>query len=133
MNALLIAVSMGSAAAAGITGYVVYRMRNKNKNARQKRAQIQRRLDGMERKRKLAVAELNKLLGAKLSDLAYSNGGTGALHAAQQIAEEVFYDWLNHNFGLFYCAMADSHIRITGVRNGFFQYELPDQLKQYKG
>lgn len=133
MSALLIAVSMGSAAAAGFTGYVGYRFRGRDKSLRQKRAQMQKRFDGQERKRKQAVAELNKLLNARLSDLAFSNGGTGATIAAQHLAEEVFYEWLNHNFGLFNCAMADSHIRITGVRNGFFKYELPDQLKQYKG
>lgn len=132
MNALLIAASMGSAVAAGVTGYIAYRVHDKNKEVRQKQAQIKRRLDAAERKRVQAVDELRKLLHARLADLAFSTGGSGATIVAQKIAEEVFYDWLNHNFGLFYCAVGDSHIRITGMRNGFFQYELPEQLNQYK-
>lgn len=131
MNALMIAVSMGSATAAGITGYIVYRVRNKNKSVRQHQAQLRKRMDGIERKRKKAVEELQQLLRNGLTDLAYSNGGSDATYAAQGIAEAVFYDWLNHNFGLFQYAMADTHIRITGFFKGQFTYELPDQLNQY--
>jgi len=133
MNALLIAASMGSAVAAGVTGYIVYRVRDKNKHFRQRQTQIKKRLDAADRKRVQAVDELQKLLHARLSDLAFSNGGSGATIVAQKVAEDVFYDWLNHNFGLFYHAVADSHIRITGMKNGFFQYELPEQLNQYRG
>lgn len=133
MSALLIAVSMGGAAAAGITGFVGYRLRQKNKNFRYRQSQIQSRIDKTEQKKAQAVRELQLALRGKLSELAFRNGGQGAEYVAQRVAEDVFYEWLNHNFGLFHCAMADSHIRITGVKNGHFQYELPEQLKQYKG
>lgn len=133
MDALLSTVCMGSAVVVGTISYTVARLRNKNKDERQKRKQVKHRLDAMDRKRVQAVDELKKTLNNKLADLRHNVKGQLAMIAAQRIAEDVFYEWLNHNYGLFNCSMGDCHIRITGTHNGFFQYDLPDQLTHYKG
>jgi hypothetical protein len=131
MGALEMFIGLGSASVTCLACMVAYRARQKKKRNYHYQYQIQVKRDGLHQKRKKAVKELQMLLRAALTDLAYSNGGQGATYAAQGIAEAVFYDWLNHNFSLFYCAAADSYIRITGTHKGQFTYELPDQLNQY--
>ncbi|YP_009212956.1 hypothetical protein AVU38_gp107 [Ralstonia phage RSL2] len=110
-----------------------YRHKQNNKQVRYNTAKFVVLADNQDKKRVKAVQELNKTLRHKLDTFAFEGRGMGAMIVAQRIAEEVFYEWLNHNFSLFYCAMADSKIEIYGTHNGFFQYRLPQQLEQYKG
>ncbi|BDD79398.1 hypothetical protein [Burkholderia phage FLC8] len=130
-------VGMSGAIAAVVSGIMAYRHKQNNKRARFKDYKFVVVADTGERKRRDAIRELNKTLRHKLDSYRMENpdvtGNMTGMMVAQRIAEEVFYEWLNHNFGLFYCAMADSKIEITGSHNGFFQYRLPQQLEQYKG
>lgn len=131
-------VGMASAIAAFVSGVMIYRHKQNKKRFRYNNYKFINVIDTEERKRKDAVRELHKTLRYKLDLFRMDNpnvtaGTSSGMIVAQRIAEEIFYEWLNHNFALFHCAMAESRIEIIGTHNGSFQYQLPHQLEQYKG
>jgi hypothetical protein len=131
MSALWMTVGIVSPAAAVICGMGLLRQLRGNKNERQKQAQIKRRLEASDRKRKIAVSKLEYELTAALAKCSIKNYGQSALIEAQKLAEEIFFKWLAENYGLFHCAFAESRIHVE-YDNKRYYYWLPDQLQPYQ-
>lgn len=113
--------------------FYALRARRKLMSRKEKKPTL-KQLQEINRLRAGAVGSLNRELQDYLTSIPNHRRGVGVLHEAQHVAERIFYDWLNRHFNLFnFSAMAESKVRITGVKNGLLTYELPDQLNQYIG
>lgn len=113
-----------------ITGLSVLRVYIKDKDQRAQRQQVDARTTRDKAEKIRLVAELDLRLNTILIDISQRYQGLEALKLARRKVEVVYYEWLNENSGLFYAG--DEVVRISGVRNGFFNYELPSSLKQYR-
>jgi predicted type IV restriction endonuclease len=110
--------------------WLIVRSIRGSKSDREKRKQVQSRIDRDNAKRRESATELEKLLTEKLAELRPPSEGREALIEAQKALETVFYNWANNYWDLF-ALCHDSNIHITGIKNGQFIYDLPDNIKKY--
>jgi hypothetical protein len=131
MDRLQIGAALGCVAVLGITalGFKLRRMHRDLKIQIEKQRQVQYRINKSNIKKTEAVIQLQQQLDDQLKDTRYQARGLHSLLKAQKRAEDIFYVWLNEHFDMFH--IASGTIQITSVRNGFFQYELPPELKQF--
>jgi hypothetical protein len=130
MSNLHYAVSFAFATVGVVAVFVVVRTIRGSKEEREKRRQIQSRIDREEVKRRESALELEKLLTEKLKELRPPSDGRNALVEAQKALEDVFYKWAGNYWDLF-ALCHSSNIYITGIKNGEFVYDLPDNIKKY--
>ena len=132
MTGTEVAVSLGFAIVGIVTYGGVLHFYRSGKNEREKRRQVQSRIDRDDAKRAEAINVLEEDL--KRCVCGHNpNEGMISLVRAQKALEDTFKDWLNEYWDLFYnfSLLADSRIDIVGIKDGTFKYELPDALRQY--
>lgn len=130
MNHLQYAVLVGTMCVVAVGVVIVscrYYVHRRDQSV--KEAQIKYRINMDNNKKGLAVSQLERLLDDSLIDIAQRYKGVDALQRARRSVEKIYYAWLADHAHLFY--VGEPPVRITSVRNGFFQYELPDHLKQF--
>lgn len=128
MTSLQLAVVVGIAAVAVTATYGFIRTYRNGKQQRIRRRQVESRIQAQNEKKAEAVLELEGALKAKLEEFTPTKG-LEALLLAQKAVEAVYFEWLNENWHLF--SMGACNVRIAGIAKGEFEYELPDELKQY--
>lgn len=130
MNHLQFAV-VAVATVLGVVAIIAYacRIYSTRRDQSVKEAQIKYRIEKDNHTKGLAVAELEKELNESLIDIAQQYSGVEALQKARRKVEHIYYVWLSDYCHYFF--VGEPPPRITSVRNGYFQYELPDHLKQF--
>jgi predicted nucleic acid-binding Zn-ribbon protein len=130
MSNLQYAVSFAFAVVGVTAVFVIVRSIRGSRQEREKRKQVQSRIERDNVRRRESVMELDKLLSNKLAEVRPPSEGRETLTEAQKAIESVFYNWMNKYWDLFNLCH-DSGIYITGIKNGQFVYDLPDNIKKY--
>ena len=105
------------------------RMYREYQDHRIKQHQIATRVNSDNNEKFAAVQKLEAKLKCSLIDISQLYKGYIALRMATIKVEAIYYEWLSENYGLFHAT--ENSVRITRIHNGFFQYELPPELKQF--
>lgn len=130
MNRLQLAVSVAPAIVLIVFGFKKAKhMYREFQDQRIKQHQIATRVNRDNDKKVAAVQSLETRLKSALLDVNNHLIGYPALRAASIKVESVYHEWLCEYYGLF--LPTDASVRISGIHNGFFQYELPSELKQF--
>lgn len=105
------------------------RMYREHQDHRIKQHQIATRINRDNGEKFVAVQTLEAKLKCALIDISQLYTGYVALRMANIKVEAIYYEWLSENYGLFHAT--ENSVRISRIHNGFFQYELPLELKQF--
>ena len=132
MTGLHLAVSVGFGlvgVAFYFGGRMLFRTEKRMKKEREKAMEHNAIVDT---KRVAAVLDLEDRIKVALTVGPEPSSGFAALVTMQKDLEKVFYKWLSEQKeGLFY-VLSEDMIRVSGISNGAFKYELPESIRKFK-
>lgn len=132
MTGLHFAVSVGF----GLVGLAIFYCGNKIANVEKKMKKERERTAAYNAKvnvkRVEAVADLEVRISVALVSGPPASNGFAALVSVQKTLEGVFYNWLSEQQNGLFDVLCEDMIRVSGISNGSFKYELPESIRKFK-
>lgn len=131
MTDLHVAASIGFGVVGVLIGVMARRVWRAEMKMRERTQQVKFRRDREDDLCRQSVARLCELLDAELVKCPTPNVGLSALRTTQKMLEDVYWKWLAVEAEYFNIAYDDT-VKVVGIHNGMFRYELPATMQKYK-